>query len=155
MGTETRDYRAKKNDADGAQCHESPNAQAQRSAAWMPYSEGTLSFRLGPSLLSEATAACALQLVVRRRLDSNLASINCVDYPTERAAYFALDIRLKQLKYSVRVTHRYTVHERDDLPRASSLGTLSVRLRSRIVNPNQIEAMLSEGQACLSVSSRL
>ena len=43
------------------------NAQAQRSAAGMPHGEGTLSFRLGPSLLSEATAAGALQLVVRRR----------------------------------------------------------------------------------------
>ena len=43
------------------------NAQAQRSAAWMPDNEGTLSFRLGPSLVSEATAASALQLVVRRQ----------------------------------------------------------------------------------------
>ena len=52
-------------DAEITQALQPPNAQAQRSAAWMPYSEGTLSFRLRPSLLSEATAAGALQLVVR------------------------------------------------------------------------------------------
>jgi hypothetical protein len=43
------------------------NAQAQRSAAWMLRNKGTLSFRLDPSLLSEATTARALQLVVSRR----------------------------------------------------------------------------------------
>ena len=46
-----------------------PNAQAQRSAAWMPHSEGTLSLRAHPSLLSEAAAAGALQLVVRHQED--------------------------------------------------------------------------------------
>jgi hypothetical protein len=30
------------------------NTQAQRRAAWMPHSEGSLPFRLHPSLLSEA-----------------------------------------------------------------------------------------------------
>ena len=41
-----------------------PNAQAQRSAAWMPRGEGTLSFRLHPSALSEAAPRerCSLLL---------------------------------------------------------------------------------------------
>ena len=43
------------------------NAQAQRRAAGMPHSEGTLSFGLDPLSLPEATAAGALQLVVRGR----------------------------------------------------------------------------------------
>ena len=41
-----------------------PNAQAQRSAAWMPHGEGTLSFGLHPSALSEAAPRfrCSLLL---------------------------------------------------------------------------------------------
>ena len=44
-----------------------PSAQSQRSAAWMQHGEGTLSCGLDPSSLSEASAAGALQLVVRRQ----------------------------------------------------------------------------------------
>ena len=46
-------------------CVTRPNAQAQRSAAGMSRGESSLSFRPHPSMLSEATAAGALQLVVR------------------------------------------------------------------------------------------
>ena len=41
-----------------------PNAQAQRSAAGMSRGEGTLSFRLHPSALSEATPRLRCSLLL-------------------------------------------------------------------------------------------
>ncbi len=58
-----------------------PNAQAQRSAVWMPHSEGTLSFRLGPLSLSEATprSRCSLLLEADHCHNAFAGDWNCLD----------------------------------------------------------------------------
>ncbi len=46
----------------------------------MPDSEGTLSFRLDPSLPSEASAACALERFVMRMLEAELTGTEAFCY---------------------------------------------------------------------------